>query len=149
MPHQPRGKTARQPRREPERHPETSTAWLTAYAPVIGRVMLGLVFAWFGYHELVQPRLWTGYVPMVSTTSTLALAVVLAHGWVLLVVAAALVIGIAPRLAAGIGVLVMLEVVLSLVAAHGLSDISIRDVGVLGLALALVGQHHQRLTLTR
>ena len=36
-----------------------------AWAPTAGRVLLGLVLAWFGYHELVQPGLWTGYVPLV------------------------------------------------------------------------------------
>jgi hypothetical protein len=29
-------------------------------APAAGRILLGLVQAWFGYHELVQPGLWTG-----------------------------------------------------------------------------------------
>jgi uncharacterized membrane protein YphA (DoxX/SURF4 family) len=152
MPQRPRSKGTRQRRWNLASEPPletTEAARVAAYAPVIGRVLLGLVFAWFGYHELVQPHLWTGYVPMISSTSTLALAAVLAHGWVLLVVAAALVLGIAPRLAAGIGVLVMLEVVLALVAAHGLSDVSMRDVGVLGLALALAGQRHQRLALTK
>src|SRR5260370_31857185 len=48
------------------------------WAPTAGRVLLGLVLAWFGYHELVQPSLWTGYLPLVSTSSSLAGPLVLA-----------------------------------------------------------------------
>src|ERR1700726_2199330 len=54
------------------------------WAPTVARVLLGLVLAWFGYHELVQPSLWTGYVPVVSSTSSIAVVLVLAHGWLLL-----------------------------------------------------------------
>lgn len=121
---------------------------LETWGPVAGRVALGLVFAWFGYHELVQPRLWTGYVPVLSSTSTLAVWLVLTHGWLLLLLAASLVFGILPRLAAGIGALMMLEIVLSLSLTQGLSDIVLRDVGVLGLALTLAAQSQRRLVLS-
>jgi hypothetical protein len=53
----------------------------------VARVLLGLVLAWFGYHELVAPRLWTGYVPGVAAASQVAVVLVLVHGWVLLVLA--------------------------------------------------------------
>src|ERR1017187_10240859 len=114
------------------------------WGPVAGRVLLALVLAWFGYHELVRPALWTGYVPVLSPTSTLAVILVLAHGWVLLVVAVALAAGIAPRAAA-----LLLEIVISLAVQGGLSDLTLRDVGVLGLALCLTGISHQRLALRR
>lgn len=117
------------------------------WAPTAGRVLLGLVLAWFGYHELVRPALYTGYVPLVQPTSSPAIVLVLAHGWVLLVLAVALVAGIAPRLAAAITVLLMLEIVISLTATAGLSDLTLRDVGVLGLAACLTGSSTQRLTL--
>ena len=60
------------------------------WAPTVARVLLGLVLLWFGYHELVLPGEWTGYVPVISESSSLAIILVLAHGWVLLVLAAAL-----------------------------------------------------------
>ena len=72
------------------------------WAPAAGRILLGVVFAWFGYHELVQPDGWTQYVPFVSESSSLAVFLVLTHGWVLLVTGAALVAGIAPRAAAAV-----------------------------------------------
>jgi uncharacterized membrane protein YphA (DoxX/SURF4 family) len=119
------------------------------WAPTVGRVLLGLVLAWFGYHELVQPSLWTGYVPVVSTTSSFAVVLVLAHGWLLLVLAVAIIAGITTRAAAAIAAILLLEIVISLTATGGLSDLTLRDVGVLGLALCLTGRHRQRLVLSR
>ncbi len=116
------------------------------WAPTVGRILLGVVFAWFGYHELLNPGQWTQYVPVISESSSLAIILVLAHGWVLLVLAAALVAGIAPRIAAAIASVVMLEIVIALIAT-GLSDTALRDVGVLGLAVCLTGVKQQRLVL--
>jgi uncharacterized membrane protein YphA (DoxX/SURF4 family) len=119
------------------------------WAPTVARVLLGLVLAWFGYHELVQPSLWTGYVPVVSATSGLAAVLVLAHGWLLLVLAVALIAGIVPRAAAAVAALLLLEIVISLTATGGLSDLTLRDVGVLGLAVCLTGRQTHRLVLRR
>jgi len=116
------------------------------WAPTAGRILLGVVFFWFGYHELIQPGHWTQYVPVVSESSSLAVILVLAHGWVLFVTAAALVAGIAPRAAAAIASVLLLEIVISL-AATGVSDTALRDLGVLGLAVCLTGCKNQRLVL--
>jgi hypothetical protein len=74
---------------------------------------------------------------------------VLAHGWVLVVLAVAMLSGIAPRLAAAVACLLLLEIVVSLTASAGLSDLVLRDVGVLGLAISLLGRQGQRLVLQR
>ena len=100
------------------------------WAPAAGRILLGVVFAWFGYHELVQPDGWTQYVPFVSESSSLAVLLVLMHGWVLLVTGAALIAGIAPRAAAAVATVLMLEIVIA-VALTGQSPTALRDVGVL------------------
>jgi uncharacterized membrane protein YphA (DoxX/SURF4 family) len=128
---------------------ESASALAAQWAPVAARVLLGLVLAWFGYHELVQPSLWTGYVPVLSATSDLAVILVLAHGWVLLLLAVALVAAIAPRTAAAVSAVLLLEIVISLTVTGGLSDLTLRDVGVLGLAICLTGIPQQRLLLTR
>jgi uncharacterized membrane protein YphA (DoxX/SURF4 family) len=116
------------------------------WAPVAGRVLLGLVLAWFGYHELTSPDQWTGYVPVINEASRLAMVAVLVHGWVLFMLAVALIAGIAPRISAAIASVVLLEIVISL-SVSGLSDTSMRDVGVLGLAIVLTGCRNQRLVL--
>lgn len=122
---------------------------LTAnWGPTVGRVLLGLVLAWFGYHELMQPAIWTGYVPGVHTASAAAVALVLAHGWVLLIVAVALIAGIATRAAALLAALLLAEIVIWLWASGGLSDLTLRDVGVLGLAACIAGRTDQRFALT-
>ncbi len=118
------------------------------WAPTVARVLLGLVLAWFGYHELVQPSLWTGYVPVVPASS-LAVVLVLAHGWLLLVLSVALITGIAVRVVAAVAVVLLLEIVISLAVTGGLSDLTLRDMGVLGLAASLTAPSRQRLVLRR
>jgi len=118
-----------------------------SWAPTAGRLLLGLVLAWFGNHELVRPALWTGYVPWVHSASSAAIVLVLAHGWVLLVLAVALIAGIMTRAAAAAAALLLAEIVLWLTITAGLSDLTLRDVGVLGLALCLCGATRQRLAL--
>jgi uncharacterized membrane protein YphA (DoxX/SURF4 family) len=119
------------------------------WAPTVARMLLGLVLAWFGYHELVQPSLWTGYVPVLSATSALSVILVLAHGWLLLILAVAMIAGIAPRVAAAVAAILLLEIVISLTVTGGLSDLTLRDVGVLGLAVCLTGRQAHRLVLSR
>jgi uncharacterized membrane protein YphA (DoxX/SURF4 family) len=128
---------------------ERAAALATEWAPVAGRLLLALVLAWFGYHELARPSLWTGYVPVVSPSSTAAIIAVLAHGWVLLMLAVALAAGIATRLAALLAAAVLLEIIISLTVTAGLSDLTMRDVGVFGLAVCLTGVSNQRLALRR
>jgi hypothetical protein len=129
--------------------PRGAGALAAGWAPLAARLLLGLVLGWFGYHELVQPTLWTGYVPALSPASPLAVLAVLAHGWVLLMLAAALIAGIATRIAAGIAAVTLAEIVVSLAVAAGLSDLVLRDAGVLGLAICLTGVTQQRLVLHR
>lgn len=127
---------------------ERAASLAVSWTPFAGRILLGLVLAWFGYHELVRPGLWTGYVPVLSPTSSLATVAVLAHGWLLLVLAVALIVGIAPRVAAAAAAVLLLEIVISLSVTGGLSDLTLRDVGVLGLAVILTGVSQERLVLT-
>jgi uncharacterized membrane protein YphA (DoxX/SURF4 family) len=125
---------------------ERASAIAAEWAPTAGRIVLGLVFFWFGYHELVQPGGWTQYVPVVSESSSPAIILVLAHGWVLFVLGSALVFGVAPRVAAAVASVLMLEIVISL-AVTGVDATAVRDVGVLGLAVCLTGCKNQRLVL--
>jgi uncharacterized membrane protein YphA (DoxX/SURF4 family) len=119
------------------------------WAPTVGRWLLALVLGWFGVHELQHPQLWTGYVPGVSATSSAAAALVVVHGWLLSVLAVALAVGVLPRLAAAVAGVLLLEIVLGLLFMHGLSDTSMRDFGVLGLAVMVAGSSRQRWTLRR
>jgi uncharacterized membrane protein YphA (DoxX/SURF4 family) len=148
--------SARRPAVPAAQRPATAHNWMDqagrlagAWAPTLGRVLLGLVLAWFGYHELVTPALWTGYVPVVPATSSFAVLLVLGHGWLLLILAVAMIAGIAPRAVAAAAAVLLLEIVISLTVTGGLSDLTLRDVGVLGLAVILTGRHTHRLVLSR
>jgi hypothetical protein len=57
-----------------------------------------------------------------------------------------LVAGIAPRVAAAVASVLLLEIVISL-AVIGLDATAVRDIGVLGLAVCLTGCRNQRLVL--
>jgi hypothetical protein len=127
---------------------ERAASIATGWAPTMARVLLGLTLAWFGYHELMTPQLWTGYVPGVSATSDLAIVLVLAHGWLLLVLAVAITAAIGLRLAAAVSALLLVQIVLELAVTGGLTDLTLRDVGVLGLALCLTGETRQRAVLS-
>lgn len=122
---------------------EALAPWVTT----LGRIILGLVLAWFGYHELVVPKLWTGYVPFISSTSQISQVLVLIHGVILSVLAVGLIVGVLPRTFAGIAALTMLEIVISLTITAGLSDLVLRDIGVLGLAFSVMASRHERLVL--
>jgi hypothetical protein len=55
--------------------------------------------------------------------------------------------GIAVRAAAAVSAALLLEIVVSMTVTGGLSDLVLRDVGVLGLAACLTGTTRQRLLL--
>ena len=120
-----------------------------AWSPTAARLALGLVLLWFGIHELLQPSLWTGHVPVIPQSSQVALGLVLFHGWLLSVLGIAIIFGVAPRFAAGISALMLLEIVLSLSVTGGISDIVARDLGVFGLAVAVFASDRQALMLVR
>ncbi len=120
---------------------------LAPWATVVSRILLGLVLAWFGYHELVVPKLWTGYVPFLSPASTASQILVLLHGIVLGVLAAGLIAGVLPRMLAAFASLAMLEIIITLTITGGLSDLVLRDVGVLGLALLVFASKHEKLVI--
>lgn len=132
----------------PEASPSATQSAASAWSVTIARIILGLVCLWFGLSELSQPHLWTGYVPIISSTTTLATILVLLHGGALFVLGVALVAGIAPRTAALIVGLFLAEIIIDLTVGHGVNDIAVRDLGVLGLALAVFGSARQRLMLT-
>jgi uncharacterized membrane protein YphA (DoxX/SURF4 family) len=140
-----------QPKRQGRLTPLAGAAAQQAaeWGPTCARLLLGLVLAWFGCHELMQPALWTGYVALVPATSALAVVAVLVHGWLLLVLAVALIAGVATRLASGLAALLLLEIVVSLAITGGLSDLTMRDLGVLGLAVLLASGTRQRMVLTK
>lgn len=99
---------------------------------------LGFVVGWFGMQEILSPQEWVAFAPPFLGTGTVALTLVVLHGVILATCALLLFMNIYRRIAAGILVLVFIEVILGLVTQTGLSDIAVRDIGLCGMALGLV-----------
>ena len=95
--------------------------------------------------------------PAASGSDAWARASALAGDWapvagrilLALVLAVALAAGVATRLAALLAAVLLAEIVISLTISGGLSDLTLRDAGVLGLAITLTGVSQRRLVLRR
>lgn len=120
--------------------------WASGWGGIAARMALGVVFGYFAVQELLAPHLWTLYVPVLKPTSALAVGAVEVHGWLLLMLAGSLLMGVLPRLAGAIGAVVMAEIVIAL-SVNGVNAIGMRDLGVLGLSLAVMAQRSTKWTI--
>ncbi len=103
------------------------------------RVGLGFVLAWFGIQELRSPSEWAVFVPsFVSDYAPLAVNdLILLHGFLLLVAAAAIVLGVVYLLGCLLAVGLVVDIIFGLWLDGGVSDLVIRDIGLLALTGAL------------
>jgi len=103
------------------------------------RVGLGFVLAWFGIQELRNPSEWAVFVPsFVSDHAPVAVnELVLLHGFLLLVAAAAIVLGLVYLLGCLLAVGLVVDIIFGLWLDGGVSDLVIRDIGLLALTGAL------------
>ena len=99
---------------------------------------LGFVVAWFGLNEVLMPQEWVTFAPAFLGNGTLALTLVVLHGIVLVSSALLLFFNLYRRVAAAVLVLIFVEVIIGLVTQTGLSDIAVRDIGLCGMAVALI-----------
>ena len=110
-----------------------------SYAPVVLRLGLVFVFAWFGTSQIMNPREWTALVPSwaLSISGMGALTIVHLNGYFEVVAAILLALGLFVR-----PIAVLLFIHLAVIASHfGLSPIGVRDIGLslATLSLALFG----------
>jgi len=103
------------------------------------RLALGFVLSWFGVQELHNPAEWAVFVPaFISDHSPVAVNdLILLHGFLLVLAAAAIVLGLLYLLSCLLAVGLLSEIVLGLWLNGGVSDLVIRDLGLLALAAAL------------
>ncbi len=112
------------------------------------RISLAVILVGFGAWEIIQPRYWVGFVPPQITFASPTLLVML-HGTVMLVVGLAVLTGFYLRIAAVLSVLIMIEVIAGLLIESGFTDLIIRDIVVLLLAVALFYDHKRYMTLNK
>ncbi len=116
---------------------------------ILMRLAVAVVFVAFGIWEIVQPSYWTAFVP--SALSGLASATLLVnlHGMLLLLVGLAILFGAYLRFASALAVLIMLEVTVGLWLESGFTDLIVRDLALLIIAVALYFDDRRWLTITK
>ena len=101
------------------------------------RLFLAFVVIWFGLQEIFTPDTWVTFVPTFLGQGSLALDLVIVHGIILTVCAVLLIFKLYTRLAAWIVVVLLLEIIINLIFKSGFSGLVVRDIGILGMALAI------------
>jgi uncharacterized membrane protein YphA (DoxX/SURF4 family) len=103
------------------------------------RLSLGLVCAWFGVNQWLDPESWAHFVPgFMSAVSPLPDELLIRlHGSLLLVAAVTTLSGAYVREGALLAAFVLSQIIFALLVEHGEAGLIARDVGLLGLALAL------------
>ena len=108
------------------------------------RLGLALVFLWFGISKVLQPDAWIAWLPQwteqlpISTTTQLFL-----QGIGEAVLGVLLLFGLFTRVAAAIAAILLVAVIVTI----GFNDIAIRDLAILSIAIALVFNKNNPLSL--
>ncbi len=105
---------------------------------IISRLALSVLFLGIGLWEIIQPQYWSTFIPKFLTSIASANALVGIHGVVLLIIGIAVLLGAYLRIAAILASLVMIEVIAAIILESGFSDLLIRDLSVLFLAISLI-----------
>lgn len=98
---------------------------------------LGFVVIWFGVNEILHPNSWAAFAPDFFEQIMSVKYLVMIHGAVLLLSGLALIFNIHRRLAAIVLSLMLAHVVFILISVSGLDEIAVRDIGLLGMSIAL------------
>jgi uncharacterized membrane protein YphA (DoxX/SURF4 family) len=103
------------------------------------RWSLGVVLAWFAVQQLYNPGDWAHFVPAFLADAGLPeTALIRLHGLLLLTSGLGLLAGTLVRPAAGLASFILVQIIFALAVEGGEVNLIARDVGLLGLALALV-----------
>ena len=98
---------------------------------------LAIVLFYFGLNEVLSPQDWITFAPAFLGTGSLAISLVILHGILLSTTGVALVINYYRKATSVVVALLLLEILANLIMQSGFSDIVIRDIGILGAAIAL------------
>lgn len=104
------------------------------------RLGLGFVLGWFGTQELHSPSEWGVFVPsFVGSISPVSVDdLILLHGFLLLIACGSVVLGLAYRPGCMLAMALLGEIIFGLWwDGGGISDLVVRDIGLLGLAAGM------------
>ena len=104
------------------------TKRLPFFAPIVLRTGLAGVFVWFGFSEILNPTIWTSYIPDVAVhmTGMSAFTLVIFNSIFEIIMATLLVFGLWIRPVAGLLFLHMCGIIITV----GLDSIGVRDVAI-------------------
>lgn len=104
------------------------------------RCSLAFCFISIGLWEITDPEYWFGYVPSFAMKLGDISLMVRAHGAILTLIGAVVLFGVRLRLASGLAVLMLLQIVVALAAESGFTEILLRDIVILGLAISVFAE---------
>ncbi len=105
---------------------------------IILSFFLAFVVLWFGINEILYTQDWIGLVPGVLKNAFPVNFLVLFHGMTLTVCGLALVFNIYRKIAAAVIAFLLLEIIINFLFVSGLSGVAVRDIGLLGMAIAII-----------
>ena len=104
---------------------------------VVLSYFLGFIVLYIGAQEVLSPAKWTIFVPEFLGNGPTIVYLVILHGLLLLAVGFAFIFNFHRRIAAFVLSLMLFEIIINLLVVEGLSEIALRDIGLLGMAIAL------------
>ncbi|MBI2049499.1 hypothetical protein HYT32_01105 [Candidatus Roizmanbacteria bacterium] len=113
---------------------------LASHYGFIMRVSLAFVFIWFGISELMNPVYFRGYIPPFSSNLLLYRDLLIqVHGGILVFLSICLIFKLFIKVIGLVSVFVIGFIVIGLLLnpEMGFNEVLVRDIGLLGLALAI------------
>ncbi len=104
---------------------------------ILTRLSLAVIFIGIGIWEILSPSYWSYYIPKFLANFANPLTLTMIHGVILVVLGLAVLIGAYLRTASILSALMMLSILVALITMFGFTDIMIRDLAVLLVAIAL------------
>ena len=105
----------------------------SAYAPLLVRVSISLVFLWFGINQLLLPEDFMGYLPEQILGLDFAQSIVLMNGIFEIILGGLLLVGLFIRPTALLLCIHLLTIIVSL----GYNDIAVRDAGLMLITFSI------------
>ena len=111
----------------------------TKYSYLVLRIALAAVFFWFGVHKFLQPEYWlnawipTWTIALVENIGIGATQFVYLNGILEILIGLSLLTGVLIKFFSLLGVVILLCIIIFI----GISEVTIRDLGLLGALLAL------------
>ncbi len=91
------------------------------------RIAVSIIFIVFGAWEVINPNYWSAFLPQFLANLSFYLTIIVIHGIVLFAIGISLVTGFKKKIAASLGTLIMLAIVIDLLTTSDFTPLLIRD----------------------